>query len=63
MGITGWVRNNDDGSVEGHACGLEKSIEMFEKFLYKGSPNAKVKRVIVMKINEDVNYTEFKIIK
>jgi len=45
LGVTGWVRNNPDGSVECFAQAPEDKIEAFIRFLHKGSPGAKVERV------------------
>lgn len=42
LGVTGWVRNNSDGSVECFAQAPEDKIEAFIRFLHKGSPGASV---------------------
>ncbi len=34
--ISGWVRNNSDGSVETEACGTTEAIESFLKSLKQG---------------------------
>lgn len=47
LGITGWVKNCDDGTVELMACGEPESIEHLIKWLQQGPPMAKVKKVIV----------------
>jgi len=43
--VTGWVRNNKDGSVEIHACGLPKQIQTLIDWLHQGPPLAHVKQV------------------
>jgi acylphosphatase len=43
--LTGWVRNNADGSVEVMAEGSREELESFLVFLNTGSPAAEVKQV------------------
>lgn len=43
--LTGWVRNEPDGSVRVVAEGSEKALQSFEEFLHEGSPSARVSRV------------------
>lgn len=50
FGLTGWVRNEADGSVSVEAEGSEKSLEEFANWLRKGPPSARVEDV-------DVRYT------
>jgi len=45
LGVTGWVRNNPDGSVECFAQASEDKIEAFVRFLHQGSPGARVASV------------------
>ena len=45
LGLTGWVRNNDDGSVEIRAEGPRDKLEEFIVWCKKGPPAAKVERV------------------
>ena len=45
LGVTGWVRNNPDGTVECFAQAPEDKIEAFVRFLHQGSPGAKVEGV------------------
>jgi acylphosphatase len=47
LGVTGWVRNNSDGSVECFAQAAESEIDAFVKFLHRGSPGARVESVQV----------------
>lgn len=44
-GLTGWVRNNRDGTVEVVAEGAADALESFHQWLYRGSPAARVERV------------------
>ena len=43
IGVTGWARNCDDGSVEVHANGTNRQLEDFEARLRKGPPAADVR--------------------
>ena len=45
LGVTGWVRNLPDGSVETVAEGEQLVLEKFLKALYKGSPASNVTRI------------------
>lgn len=42
LGICGWVRNVDDGAVEGHAQGDAASLAEFHQWLHRGPPAARV---------------------
>lgn len=42
LGLTGWVRNCSDGSVEIHAQGERKSLDTFIKWCGKGPAAASV---------------------
>ncbi len=45
LGITGWVRNRRDGSVEIHAQGPETLVEALQSWAEKGPTYARVDRV------------------
>lgn len=47
LGLTGWVRNCRDGSVELVACGDTKNLEQFEAWLWQGPSYARVVAVEV----------------
>jgi DNA ligase D-like protein (predicted 3'-phosphoesterase) len=47
LGLMGWVRNADDGTVLVHAEGEEKAVEELVAFLRQGPPAARVARVEV----------------
>lgn len=40
LGITGWVRNNKDDTVELHACGTEENVHSLIEWLKQGPPRA-----------------------
>lgn len=45
FGLTGWVRNNADGTVEVIAEGTHSMLEQLRTWLHEGSPSAQVERV------------------
>ncbi len=45
LGLTGWVRNQPDGSVMTIAEGTEENLHQFVQFLHHGPPAARVSRV------------------
>ncbi|SFN21642.1 acylphosphatase [Formivibrio citricus] len=45
LGVKGWVRNRDDGSVEIHAQGNAESIAALEAWATQGPPAARVDRM------------------
>jgi len=42
FGVTGWVQNAPDGSVEGEAFGNPAALERFTEWLHEGSPHGRV---------------------
>lgn len=52
LGLTGWVRNTDDGSVEIHAEGPEEKLDELEEWCWKGPPKSKVTAVTVTEDQE-----------
>ena len=47
LGIFGWIRNADDGSVESLVVGPKDKLDKFIKWCKKGPPLAKVENVEV----------------
>jgi acylphosphatase len=45
LGLRGWVRNREDGAVEGLCAGTEDDIVEFRKWLEHGPPTARVDRL------------------
>jgi acylphosphatase len=47
LGVNGWVRNADDGSVEAHLEGDEAAVKALIQRLWQGPPSAAVDKVEV----------------
>ena len=60
--LSGWVRNNRDGTVECFAQGPNDPIEVFIQFLNKGSPYSKVDGVEVRDEQPNPEIKDFRII-
>ena len=45
LGLSGWVRNGEDGEVELVACGPAPQIDELEKWLWRGPADAQVSSV------------------
>jgi len=56
LGLTGWVRNNKDGDVEGIVQGEKDELDGFKKWLWLGPPSAIVSKV-------EANYSDSKILE
>jgi len=47
LGLSGWVRNRPDGSVEAIIEGKSKAVDQMVQWLHQGSPHAVVAKVLV----------------
>jgi acylphosphatase len=47
LGVVGWVRNADDGSVEAECAGARAAVEALVAWAHRGPPAARVQRVDV----------------
>ncbi len=45
LGLTGWVKNEWNGTVSVVAVGTDEKLKQFETFLHQGPPAAQVNRV------------------
>jgi acylphosphatase len=59
LGITGWVRNTDDGKVEALFEGEENALEEMLEWCNNGPPMAKVKDVKVQRHPASDEYDAF----
>ena len=62
FGLTGWVRNLADGSVELVACGDDAKLDQLEQWLWQGPPKAQVEQVVASEV-EAKSFSNFDIIK
>ena len=46
LGLSGWVRNRLDGSVEALVCGPPEAVESITEWAWTGPPGARVERVL-----------------
>lgn len=53
LGLCGWVRNVEDGSVEIHAEGSEEALLTFMEWCHEGPPAARVDIVEVLDALEE----------
>ncbi|KKR50162.1 MAG: Acylphosphatase [Candidatus Curtissbacteria bacterium GW2011_GWA1_40_16] len=60
LGIVGWVKNCDDGSVEVMAQAEKKQVDQFIKWCKKGPPFAEVESVGV-DFRPDENFPDFSV--
>ncbi len=59
IGVTGWVRNLGDGSVEAVACGSEQQLATLEQWLRQGPPMASVSNLIIEEWSQAIVGSEF----
>lgn len=64
LGISGWVKNLPDGSVEITATGQEQDMNIFLENVKKGSSFSRVTDMIVNEVPEPVNLkkSQFRIV-
>lgn len=53
LGINGWVRNCEDGSVEVHAEGSDEALKKLEEWCHTGPPSARIDFVDTKKCEEE----------
>jgi len=61
MGLVGWVKNNEDGSVEAVFEGAETELKQMTELCEKGSQSARVEKVIVEDEDDTVGYSSFEV--
>ena len=49
-GVSGWVRNRDDGAVEAELEGAAEDVELVTRWFALGPPDARVERVEVSEL-------------
>jgi len=62
LGITGWIRNREDGAVVGEFEGREDAIDALQSVLEVGPPSAIVTNVEITEISDEVpSFNQFEI--
>jgi len=61
LGLTGWVKNTDEGHVEAMVQGNTDVIESLIKLCRQGPPLADVKNIAVTQEESKDSYTDFAI--
>jgi acylphosphatase len=59
LGLTGWVANRSDGTVEVVAEGPESELRKLTSFLEQGSPAARVNQVKVSWLEATAEFSRF----
>ena len=59
LGVAGWVRNRDDGSVEAVVRGAPERVEALITWCRQGPPLARVKEVTVSEGEDEGEYAGF----
>ena len=62
LGVTGWVRNETDGTVSCECYGTMEALEAFTQALRKGPPLARVDKIDIRRTSEAHAYEHFEII-
>lgn len=62
LGITGWIKNTEEGDVEAVASGSEEQLEQFVSWCKAGPPQAVVTSVRVNKM-DDEHFDKFRILR
>ena len=60
-GLHGFVRNNDDGTVEAVAEGESDALERFERAIRRGPSRARVEHVMVDEVQPAMSATGFEV--
>mmetsp|Transcript_20782 Transcript_20782/g.59288 ORF Transcript_20782/g.59288 Transcript_20782/m.59288 type:complete len:86 (-) Transcript_20782:245-502(-) len=66
LGLVGWVRNAEHGSVQGEAQGARDAIEAMKIWLRtKGSPKSRIDRcdIIDMPPTQQLSFDAFEVVK
>ena len=62
LGITGFIKNNDDGTVTVNAEGEEKNLHKLLNFCYNGVKHAKVDSIDVSWLENSDEFSSFNIL-
>lgn len=59
LGVAGWVRNREDGTVEALLQAPHDHIDQMLSWLHVGPPAAQVKQVEIAEVHEERRYDRF----
>jgi acylphosphatase len=62
LGVSGWIRNTDEGAVEAMASGTEAQVQEFIRWCWQGPARAEVKQVAVQDMSDE-QFTGFRILR
>jgi len=62
LGLKGWVKNLEDGSVESYLEGEESSLNLMIELMKKGPRFARVEKIEVKEENRVKGYENFQIV-
>lgn len=62
LGITGWIKNTDEGDVEAAVKGSQSQLQRFIQWCKSGPPRANVTEVISTEIKEET-FEDFTVIR
>jgi acylphosphatase len=62
LGVTGWIKNTQEGNVETMATGSETSVQRFIDWCWQGPKKANVTNVTVTK-KEETTFDNFSILR
>ena len=62
LGVSGWIRNTEEGAVEVLASGTEEQVQEFIRWCWQGPARAEVKQVVVPEMGDE-QFTGFRIIR
>ena len=62
LGVTGWIKNTNEGSVEVTVSGNEQQLEKFVNWCKKGPDKAAVKEVVVTQ-KDETSFKGFSIVR
>lgn len=59
LGVTGWVQNMEDGTVQAMVQGTPDQVDHMLEWLRRGPPPAVVRELIIERIYADKRYARF----
>ncbi len=62
LGVTGWVKNMADGSVQALFKAPDHVMDQMLEWCRKGPASARVDKLVTQKIQDNTDFTDFKVI-